>query len=73
MLDTGPGMAAAAKGGCEQADNSTTRRLGGPGLGLAICKSLATMMGGTVGVHSVLGQDSQFLFGRDAGEGFALD
>ncbi|HIJ61883.1 MAG TPA: PAS domain S-box protein [Rhodospirillaceae bacterium] len=46
----------------EQADMSTTRQYGGTGLGLALTKQLATLMGGDVGVDSAPGQGSRFWF-----------
>jgi PAS domain S-box-containing protein len=45
-----------------QADNSTTRRHGGTGLGLALTRRLAALMGGEAGVHSETGTGSVFWF-----------
>jgi PAS domain S-box-containing protein len=48
--------------GFSQAEASTTRRFGGSGLGLSICRRLVGMMGGQLALHSVLGQGSTFSF-----------
>jgi hypothetical protein len=45
-----------------QADSSTTRRYGGTGLGLALCRLLAHLMGGEIQAHSRLGEGSTFTF-----------
>ena len=46
----------------EQADNSTTRKYGGTGLGLVITKLLAELMGGKAGAESILSVGSSFWF-----------
>jgi CheY-like chemotaxis protein len=45
----------------EQADASTTRRYGGSGLGLSICRQLAGLMGGRIDVRSRLGEGTTFV------------
>lgn len=43
-----------------QAESGAARQYGGSGLGLVIAKQLVDLMGGTIGVHSLLGKGSVF-------------
>ncbi len=66
VRDTGIGMSQDAVSHLfelfSQADTSTTRKYGGTGLGLVICKRLVEMMGGRIGVKSEESKGSVFWF-----------
>lgn len=44
-----------------QADDTIARRFGGTGLGLAVCRRIATLLGGSLTVESAVGIGSSFL------------
>ena len=55
----------------EQAENSTTRKYGGTGLGLTISRRIIKLMGGNIDVESEPGKGSVFSFTTKLGRGIA--
>ncbi|HVU58682.1 MAG TPA: ATP-binding protein [Puia sp.] len=66
VIDTGIGIPAEKMhlifDSFTQADAETTRKYGGSGLGLSICKELVRKMGGVLQVNSLPGKGSTFYF-----------
>ena len=66
VSDTGQGVDPGMRGRLfrrfTQGDDSTRKRVGGAGVGLAICKEIVSLMGGEVGAESEPGQGARFWF-----------
>ncbi|MBA4405843.1 hypothetical protein C0389_01080 [bacterium] len=66
VIDTGIGLSEENKkvifSEFQQVDGSTSRKYGGAGLGLAICKKYVELLGGVLVLQSELGKGSKFSF-----------
>ncbi len=57
----------------QQEDESVTRRFGGTGLGMSICKELIEFMGGNISVSSVKGEGTSVIFSLPFEKGSETD
>lgn len=77
VKDTGIGLSKKDQGklfkAFSQADESTTRKYGGTGLGLTISKKLIEMMGGKIWIESEEGVGSNFIFEINLQEVSSID
>ena len=66
VTDTGIGISDESKkiifNEFRQVDGSTSRKYGGAGLGLAICKKYVDLLGGTLSLQSIMNEGSRFYF-----------
>ncbi|MDX1302169.1 response regulator [Photobacterium sp.] len=66
VTDSGPGVAPEKHEVIfeqfQQADGTTTRKYGGTGLGLTICRRIVRLMGGELEIASEIGKGSRFFF-----------
>jgi signal transduction histidine kinase len=77
VRDTGIGMTPAHQAKLfqefSQVDDTTTRRFGGTGLGLALTRRFCDMMGGSIGVESAIGEGSTFTIRLPAASGVPVE
>jgi two-component system sensor histidine kinase BarA len=77
ITDTGPGLRKEEQvklfQAFSQADASITRRHGGTGLGLVICKKIVSQMNGNIGIESEFGQGATFWFTLTLEKDFSED
>lgn len=70
VIDSGPGIAAELHEAIferfRQGDGRTSYQHGGTGLGLALSRAMAELMGGTLTVQSTVGEGSRFTLGLPA-------